>query len=149
MKIVKTILLIVFATALVMPTQAKREKKEKEPVVTTVFVFGVSQDLADSTVYMTAIAPVNGVTLLPHNMLQYRQYYTEQMKTYVESTYGRQHQTTAFFFRKNRKDAEKAFEKVKAKLTKQSKSALTFKDIKSEDFHFKVPVLVSEDDNDF
>lgn len=143
MKVLRLLLLVLLAAGFALQADAKGKKKEKEPEVLTIYAFGVSHNLADSTVYITSIAPINGATLLPHNILLNIQYYGEQMKKYVEETYNLQHQTVAFYYARDRKKAEKRYARVQAKMKKHTTMKnLVFKPILYEDFRFKVPVLV-------
>lgn len=146
MKFLRTLLLITIAALCAQSADAKlRISKKSGPVVTTIYAFGVSQNLSDSTVYITAIAPINGATLLPHNMLQYRVYYSEQMKNYVEEHFKQNHQTVAFIYGLNRKKIEKKFLKVQANAKKRTLHTVTIKEIPYADFHFKVPVVVDQE----
>lgn len=145
MKVLRLLLLVLLAAGFAFQAEAKGKKKEKEPEVLTIYAFGVSQDLSDSTVYVTTIAPINGATLLPHNLLLNIQYYSEQMKKHVESTYNVQHQTVGFFYARDRKKAEKKFARMQAKMTKHTAKTLKFKSISYEEFRFKVPVLVESE----
>lgn len=145
MKFLRTLLLITIAALSAQSADAKlRRSKNEGPVVTTIYAFGVSQNLSDSTVYITAIAPINGATLLAHNILQYRVYYSEQMKNYVEEHFKQNHQTVAFIYGLNRKKIEKKFLKVQANAKKRTLHTVTIKEIPHDDFHFKVPVMVDE-----
>lgn len=141
MKLLRTLLLLLTAAAITLPAEAKKTKKEKEPEVITIYVFGVSQDLADSTIYVTNIAPVNGATMLPHNQLKNFQYYSEQLKKHVEQTYNVEHQTAVFFFARDPKKIERIFARTQEKMKKRAYIQPHFKFINTEEFHFKVPVL--------
>ena len=57
--VLQTILLIVLAMATASNASARKqtEKKANEKL-TTIFIFGVAQDLADTTVYISAITTV-------------------------------------------------------------------------------------------
>lgn len=145
MKALRLLFLVLLSATFAIQSQAKDKSKEKEPEVLTIYGFGVAQDLSDSTVYVTTIAPINGVTMLPHDLLLNIQYYSEQMKKYVEETYNVQHQTVAFYYARDRKKAEKKFARMQAKMTKRSMKNLVFKSVPYEDFRFKVPVLVDAD----
>lgn len=147
MKLFRTFLLVALAALCTTNAEAKLKKpKSNEPVPTLIYAFGVSQNLSDSTVYLTSIAAVNGAMLMPYHTLQYRQYYSEQLKKYVEETYGTDHQTVAFFFDVNRKKMEKQYLKVQKKAQKNTLHNVTIKTIPAEAFRFKVPVLVETED---
>lgn len=142
MKAFRLLLFVILTAGFALQADAKGKNKEKEPEVLTIYAFGVSQDLADSTVYVTSVAPINGATMLPHGILMNIQYYGEQMKKYVEETYNLQHQTVAFYYARDRKKAEKRYARVQAKMQKHTMKKLVFKPISYEEFRFKVPVLV-------
>lgn len=146
MKFLRTLLLITIAALCTQNASAKvRQSKNGAPIVTTIYGFGVSQNLSDSTVYITAIAPISGATILPHNMLQYRVYYSEQLKKFVEEKYHQTRQTVAFIYGLNRKKIEKKFLKVQANAKKRTLHTVTIKEIPYADFHFKVPVVVDQE----
>lgn len=152
MKILKSLFMALVACSLAATTSEARtpkEKQEKGPQVVTIYGFGITQTLTDSVVYMSAITPVNGAKILSHGMLEYRQHYSDQLKNYVENTFGIQHLTSAYFFSTNRKKVEKKYIKVQEKLMKHSVANLTIKSISAENFHYKVPVIVQADDSDF
>lgn len=152
MKILKSFFMALVACSLAATTSEARtpkEKQEKGPQVVTIYGFGITQTLTDSVVYMSAITPVNGAKILSHGMLEYRQHYSDQLKNYVENTFGIQHLTSAYFFSTNRKKVEKKYIKVQEKLMKHSVANLTIKSISAENFHYKVPVIVQADDADF
>lgn len=146
MKFLRTLLLVAIAALCAQSAEAKKKGSKKDsPVVTTIYAFGVSQNLSDSTVYVTAIAPINGATILPHNLLQYHMYYSEQMKKFVEEQFNQEHQTVAFFYNKKRKKIEKKFLKVQANAKKRTLHPVTIKEISHADFHFKVPVMIEQE----
>lgn len=142
-KIFKLLLLLAMGAVITMPCEAKKKNKADKEEILTVYVFGVSQNLNDSTVYLSSITPVAGAKLLSHNVLENRIYYTEQFKKYVEGTFNETHQTVAVVYNKDRKKVEKKYAKVQAKMTKHAWGAIKFKNVSQEEFHFKVPVLVS------
>lgn len=146
MKFLKTLLILTIAALCSQSAHASLFGSKKEgPIVTTIYGFGVSQNLSDSTVYITAIAPISGATILPHNMLQHRMYYSEQLKKYVEEHFRQTHQTVAFIYGLNRKKIEKKYLKVQANAKKRTLHTVTIKEIPNTDFHFRVPVIVEQD----
>lgn len=146
MKLFRIFLLVIIAALCTTSAEAKsKRQKSNEPVPTTIYAFGVAQNLSDSTLYITSISAVNGAMLMPHHTLQLRQYYSEQLKKYVEETYGQNHQTVAFFFDVNRKKMEKKYLKVQSKAQKNVLHNVTIQTIPAEAFRFKVPVLVESD----
>lgn len=146
MKFLRTLLIITIAALCTQSASAKHQHPKKDaPIVTTIYAFGVAQNLSDSTVYVTAIAPISGASILPHNMLQHRVYYSEQMKKFVEEHYKQSHQTVAFIYGKNRRKIEKKFLKVQDNAKKRTLHTVTVKEIPYADFHFKVPVVVEQE----
>lgn len=145
MRLLRLLALIVVAAAIAMPSQAKK-KQEKEPEILTIYVFGMSQNMADSTVYVTDIAAVNGATMLPHNELKNFMYYSEQLQKYVEDTYNQSHMTTAFFYARDRKTIEKKYAKTEQKIMKAPYRKPRIVRVANQDFHFRVPVLKTLDE---
>lgn len=145
MKQLRTLLLILIAACMAMPSQAKK-KTPKEPEIITIYVFGVAQNMTDSTVYVTNIAPVNGATMLEHNQLKNFIYYTEQFQKYVEETYSQQHISSAFFYARDRKTIEKRFARATEKIKKSALYEPKFVYVSTDDFHFRVPVIKTFDE---
>lgn len=145
MKFIRFLLLVVVCTLVAMPSQAIGKKKA-EPKVLTIYVFGVAQNLADSTVYITNISEVNGATMLPHELLENHQYYTEQLKNYVSDQFRETHLSVAFYYARTQKQIEKKYARVEEKMKKRAMKPLVFKMIPNMDFRFKVPVLVQSEE---
>lgn len=145
--VLQTILLIVLAMATASNASARKqtEKKANEKL-TTIFIFGVAQDLADTTVYISAITTVAGAKLNSGGDLENWTYYSEQLKKYVETTFQRPHQTVAVYYDKKLKNVEKRYQKTETQIRKKSPYPPTFKYIHPEDFHFKVPRIVFTDE---
>lgn len=147
-KIIARLLMAMFAMAVAMPVAA-RSKKAGDAAVTMVYVYGVAQNLGDTIVYLSSITPVAGATLKNRSELENRIYYSEQFKKYIEEKYNSPHQTVAVVYGKKLKDVEKRFKKMEEKIRKKSPYPPTFKYIRPEDFHFRVPVIVQADDEAF
>lgn len=145
MKIIKTLLLVLLCCCYNY-CNAQEKVKTATPKSKTIYAFGISQDLAGSTVYITNIAPIAGAQILPHNILDNHQYYSEQLKKFLEDNLNLKHQTATFYFAYDTKKIEKKYAKVQAKMNKCAVSPLTFKTISDKDFRFKVPVLVTSED---
>ena len=141
--VLQTILLLLLALATASSASARKqsEKKSNEKP-TTIFIFGVAQDLADTTVYVSAITTVAGAKLNSGGDLENWTYYSEQLKKYVEATFQRPHQTVAVYYDKKLKNVEKRYQKVETQIRKKSPYPPTFKHIRPEDFHFKVPRII-------
>lgn len=145
MKLFRLFALIIVAAAIALPSEAKKKQKN-EPEVLTIYVFGVSQNMADSTIYVTDIAAVRGATLLPHNELQNFTYYSEQLQKYVQDTYKQNYLTTAFFYARDRKKIEKKYAKTEQKIKKAAIHTPRIVRVAVQDFHFKVPILKTLDE---
>lgn len=145
MRLFRLLALIVVAAAIALPSQAKKKQKN-EPEVLTIYVFGISQNMADSTIYVTDIAAVKGATLLPHNELKNFTYYSEQLQNYVQDTYKQNYLTTAFFYARDRKKIEKKYAKTEQKIMKAAIHTPRFVRVAVQDFHFKVPILKTLDE---
>ena len=79
-----------------------------------VYLFGVSQELTDSVVYITFINEVDSLDLQKHTkFLPYRSEFSIQLKEYMEGTLQKDHQTTCVFFSPNRKKLSKKYYKIK------------------------------------
>lgn len=150
MKLLKILFLFVLAASSSLQAESKTPDGENVIKATqkNLYVFGISQDLSDSTIFVSPIAPLNGAGMLAHNMLENRQYYSVQLKEYVEKQFNTVHQTAAFFYFTNKKKAEKKFLKTKNAMEKRAVGKLCWNEIPYEDFHFKVPVIVSDADTD-
>lgn len=150
-KIFPTLLLAILMMCAVLPVsgRGKKEAKDSNKPTQIVYVYGVSQDLGDTIVYFSSITPVAGATLKAHNELENRLYYSEQFKKYVEAKYGSPRQTVAVVYGRKLKDVEKRFKKMEEKIRKKSPYPPTLKYVRPEDFHFKVPVIVQAEDDNF
>ena len=144
------LLCALLALIVTLPAHSMIRKGEGDKGKTTmVYVFGVSQNLGDTVVYLSSITPVAGAELKGRYELVNRIYYSEQFKNYVETTFGRTHQTTAVVFGTNLKDVEKRFGRMEDKIRKKSPYPPTMKYVRPEDFHFKVPVIVQDKEGNF
>lgn len=147
-------LFLLLSVAIICANSAKAKssnpKQEKAARTTVIYAFGMSQDLADSTIYVSPIAPINGASMMSHGMLKNRQYYSEQLKKYVEETYGKTHQTAGFVYAEKRKQAERLYKRAIKKIKKSFDGInVTIETINAEQFHFKVPVIVEADASEY
>lgn len=79
-----------------------------------VYLFGVSQQLTDSVVYLTFINEVDSVDLAKKTkFLQFRSEFSLQLKEYMEGTLHKDHQTTVVFYSASRKKLSKKYYKIK------------------------------------
>lgn len=108
-----------FLLMLAMVACAKKKTKAAESVnygkgSGTVFVFGVSQTLMDSVVYVTAITQVDSIDLdKKTKALPNRSEFSLQLKEYLEGKVGLHNQTACVFFDVNKKKLNKQYYKIK------------------------------------
>ena len=80
----------------------------------TVYLFGVSQQLTDSVVYITFINEVDSLDLEKRTkFLPFRSEFSLQLKEYMEGTLKKDHQTTCVFYSPSRKKLSKKYYKIK------------------------------------
>lgn len=144
MNSLRTLIFALLTVAIAIPAQAR--KKNNAPEMLTLYVFGVSQNLTDSIVYITDITSVAGATLLPHEQLENQLYYSEQLKKHIEGNYGVGHQTAAVFYARDSKKAQKLLNRTREKLKKNTRYQPIYELITQDEFHFKVPLIkIAED----
>ena len=79
-----------------------------------VYLFGVSQQLTDSVVYLTFINEVDSFDLAKKTkFLPFRSEFSLQLKEYMEGTLHKDHQTTVVFYSARRKKLSKKYYKIK------------------------------------
>lgn len=114
--------------------KAKQPKEQKETNKSmTLFLYGVSISLNDSSVYITDVTPVDGAYLQNKKFLGGASEYTTQMNQYFTKKVG-DRRTNAVFFHKTRKDAEKAYMKLRKRYTKKG---IELQAIPTGDFTFQ------------
>ena len=93
---------------------AKKKPGVYEKGTGKVYVFGVSTQLADSTVYITTISEVDSLDLeRKTRFLPFRSQFSLQLRVYMEGQLGLRNQTTCVFYSANRKKASKRLYKIK------------------------------------
>ena len=79
-----------------------------------VYLFGVSQQLTDSVVYLTFVNEVDSFDLAKKTkFLPFRSEFSLQLKEYMEGTLHKDHQTTVVFYSASRKKLSKKYYKIK------------------------------------
>ena len=79
-----------------------------------VYLFGVSQQLTDSVVYLTFINEVDSFDLAKKTkFLPFRSEFSLQLKEYMEGTLHKDHQTTVVFYSASLKKLSKKYYKIK------------------------------------
>ena len=104
------------------PVSAQDSVKAEEEK--TVYLFGVSISLADSVVYFTEIMPVEGAKIDKRTgFLLHRQYYSYELKDYMNFTENMPGRTSAVYFSDKRSKLEKKEAALKKRLVeKQGKT---------------------------
>ena len=116
-----------FLVVLSVQTSFAQSKKESG-----VCMFAYGTDFNDSTVYVSAISRVDGALLdKKTNFLAYRQAFSQQLKDYLDRTYGGSH-TCAVFFNANRAKLEKTYAKMRRNAAKSKQEK--FVEIPATDF---------------
>lgn len=101
----------------------------------TVYAFGYSTNLNDTTQFLTTVQELPGASLSrKEGFLEHRHEYGNQLKAHLESRYEG-HETCAMFFGKNRKSVEKKYAKIRARLLKMKHSRLVL--LPAEEFLFQ------------
>lgn len=112
-----------------------------------VYMFGVSQQLTDSVIYITAINEVEGIELdKKTSFLPYRSAFSYQLKDFLEERLQLSQQTSCVFFSKSRKKLSKKFYKVKKLYLDNPETKIFMLDETS--FKFKHPAELLQDDTD-
>lgn len=130
---------------------AKAEKKKQETLsqksfvakaTDVVYVFGVSFNFNDSTVYVTEVQPVSYMKLEKKTkFLPFRSEFSMQLRVYLEGTLGESNQTVSIFYDKNRSKLAKRFYKMKKRSLDMGKQ---LKVVGSDVFTFKNPFANNE-----
>lgn len=119
-----------FVMAKQKPTQYGRGKGK-------VYLFGVSQQLTDSVVYITYINEVDSLDLMKKTkFLPFRSEFSLQLKEYMEGTLKKDHQTTCVYFSANRKKLSKKYYKIKKRYLDNSYTKI----MPLEKFQFRHPL---------
>ena len=131
--LIKFALLSLAIATLPYSLQAKDEKKE------TVYAFGYSTNLNDTTLFISAVQPLEGAVLTrKEHFLEHRNEYGNQLKAHLENLYPGHH-VCAVFFSKNKKSLDKKYAKLRTHLLKMKHTQLT--EIPNSEFQFKPLVL--------
>lgn len=132
--------------------KVKKMKKVKQPKVKldkraelaytkgkgTVYVFGVSQQLGENTVYVTNINRVDSIDLQKRTkFLPYRSEFSIQLKQYLEGTEKLKKQTACVYYNKSRKKLSKEFYKIKKRYLDNKEKKMVMVD--NEKFSFSNP----------
>lgn len=114
---------------------APKEKKEKAEEPKQVYMYGISVDFNDSTVYLTDVQLLDNVVINPDGSLKDHTSYSLQLKVYLESTLGETNQTCAIIYSDKKKKLEKRFIKMRKKYLSNKNKIL--KQIGTDAFTFQ------------
>lgn len=92
-----------------------KEKKNKSEEPKEIYMYGVSVDFNDSTVYITDIQSLDSMTINTDGSLRNYSDYSLQLKVYLEGTVGETNQTCAVIYSEKKKKLEKHFIKMRKK----------------------------------
>lgn len=110
----RRVLLAVMLLAVTMLAMAKPKPTQYGRGKGKVYLFGVSQELTDSVVYITFINEIDSLDLMKRTkFLPFRSEFSLQLKEYMEGTLKKSHQTTCVFYSNKRKKLSKKYYKVK------------------------------------
>lgn len=110
-----------------------------------IYLFGVSQQLTDSVVYITAIHEIDSIDLEKKtSFLPYRAAFSYQLESFLEDKLYLANQTSCVFYSEKRKKLSKELYKVKKfYLDNPEKKVVILNDA---DFKFRHPVDVLQDE---
>ena len=102
-----------------------------------VYLFGVSQLLTDSIVYVTFINEVDSFDLAKKTkFLPFRSEFSLQLKEYMEGQLKKDHQTTVVFYSTSRKKLSKKYYKIKKRYLDNPYTKI----VPIDDFRFRHPL---------
>ncbi len=108
----------------------------------TIYAFGFSTSLTDSTIYLTPISTLPGASIdKKTHFLNDRTEYTHQLKTFLESKYPG-HQTSVIFFNTSRKKLENQYVKVRRSAKKNAANKVV--ELEGNTFKFAAAPQVTE-----
>ena len=141
---------VLLGLALLMPLNAMAKKKQNtvdkfSKGTGTIYMFGVSQMLADSVIYITTINQVDSIDLEKKTkMLPFRSDFSLQLKEYMEGQQHLKHQTTCVFFAEKRKKLAKKQYKVKKRYLDNPDTKIVMLDEKSFTFRHPLDFVANE-----
>lgn len=108
----------------------------------SIYAFGFSTSLTDSTIYLTPISTLPNASIdKKTHFLNDRTEYTHQLKTFLESKYPG-HQTTVIFFNTSRKKLENQYIKVRRSAKKNTANKVV--ELESNAFKFSAVPQATE-----
>lgn len=89
-----------------------------------VYMYGVSVDFNDSTVYLTDVQYLDSVVINKDGSLFNYSSYSHQFKMYLEGMLGEDNQTCAVIYSDNKKNLEKRFVKIRKRYLSDKEKVL-------------------------
>ncbi len=133
----RRIVLMIVLSVVTLLAMAKQKPTQYGRGVGKVYLFGVSQQLTDSVVYITIINEVDSFDLAKRTkFLPFRSEFSLQLREYMEGTLKKDHQTTCVFFSKSRKKLSKKYYKIKKRYLDNPYTKI----IPIDSFRFKHPM---------
>lgn len=137
MEMMRKVLLVAVLLVLALSSAAKRKPSAYGRGTGRVYLFGVSQELTDSVVYITTINEVDSFDLAKRTkFLPFRSEFSLQLNEYMEGTLRKDHQTTCVFFSKSRKKISKKYYKMKKRYLDNPYTKI----VPVDEFRFKHPM---------
>lgn len=110
-----------------------------------IYLFGVSQQLTDSVVYITAIHEIDSIDLEKKtSFLPYRAAFSYQLESFLEDKLYLANQTSCVFYSEKRKKLSKELYKVKKFYLDNPEKKVVI--LNGADFKFRHPVDVLQDE---
>lgn len=146
----KRLLLMTCLLLLTLAAGAKKKPKTDTDIfgkgTGTVYLFGVSQQLTDSVIYITTIQSVDSVDLTKKGkLLPFRSEYSLQLKEYMEGQLQLKNQTTCVFFSDKHKRLSKKLYKIKKRYLDDKETKIVMVDERY--FRFKHPLTAVANEN--
>ena len=116
------------------------------PKLQTIYVFGVSQNLSDSIIYVSDITELTAADLLDKkHFLLHREAYSSQFAGFLADKFGTKHQTAAVFFALSKNKAQSKRLQLNKKLTQRKHQPLRLevKEIAAQEFQFRTAASVA------
>ena len=106
-------LICLFGALQLSVSAAPKEKKENVEEPKRVYMYGVSIDFNDSTIYLTDVQYLDDILINADGSIQNYAGYSLQLKVYLEGTLGEMNQTCAVVYSDKKKKLEKRFIKTR------------------------------------
>lgn len=103
---------------------------------TTVYLFGITQCLNDTVVYLSGMQQLDGVALSKDGLLVDRAYFSACFDSYVDQAFSRQNTVTSVMYSKSRKKAEKLYVKARSRALKNK--GVRLQEVPTTSFQFKL-----------